>query len=131
MKRCAGVLLAISSLPSDYGIGDFGNNAYRFIDDLKKANFKIWQILPLGPLGFGNSPYQPLSSKAIDPIYISLDFLKNEKLLIKVPTFNDKASKVEYNEVRPFKEKLLEKAFINYKLREDFKDFEKWKKNNP
>ena len=130
MKRCAGVLLAISSLPSNYGIGDFGKNAYRFIDDLKKANFKIWQILPLGPLGFGNSPYQPLSSKAIDPIYISLDFLKEEKLLIKVPTINENYSIVEYDKVRPFKEKLLEKAFLKYKAKEDFKDFEKWKKNN-
>ena len=125
MKRCAGVLLAISSLPSNYGIGDFGANAYRFIDDLKNANFKIWQILPLGPLGFGNSPYQPLSSKAIDPIYISLDLLKENKLLTKIPTLNENYSKVIYDEVRPFKEKLLETAFIKFKAKNDFKDFEK------
>ncbi len=131
MKRCAGVLLAISSLPSDYGIGDFGGYAYRFIDDLNKANFKIWQILPLNPLGFGNSPYQPLSSKAIDPIYISLDILKEEKLLTKTEKLNESANKVFYEEVRAYKEKKLELAYSNFKKKENFKELEKWHKQNP
>lgn len=130
MKRCAGVLLAVSSLPSNYGIGDFGSEAYRFIDDLKKANFKIWQILPLNPLGFGNSPYQPYSSKAMDPLYISLEMLKKERLLDKSYCFNVNASRVDYEKVREFKEKRLELAFRNFKTKQDFNDFDKWKKEN-
>ena len=110
MKRCAGVLLAVSSLPSNYGIGDFGKEAYRFIDDLKKGNFKIWQILPLNPLGYGNSPYQPYSSKAMDPLYISLDLLKEDGLLTRLDTFNPNADRVDYQGARAFKDKKLERA---------------------
>lgn len=132
MKRCAGVLLGISSLPSRYGIGDFGKEAYRFIDDLKKGNFRIWQILPLNPLGYGNSPYQPYSSKAMDPIYISLDLLKEDGLLkADIPSFNEDADRVDYQGARAFKDKKLELAYKNYKARGDFKEFEEWKKNNP
>lgn len=105
MKRCAGVLLAISSLPSKYGIGDFGKQAYKFIDYLKKADFKIWQILPLNPLGYGNSPYQPYSSKAMDPIYISLDLLREEGLISRLDAFNATADRVDYEGARAFKDK--------------------------
>lgn len=131
MKRCAGVLLAVSSLPSKYGIGDFGKEAYRFIDDLKKGNFKIWQILPLNPLGYGNSPYQPYSSKAMDPLYISLDLLKEDGLLTKLDTFNPNADRVDYQGARAFKDKKLERAYQNFKEKGNVEDFENWKKNNP
>ena len=57
--RTSGILLAVSSLPSAYGIGDFGKRAYQFIDLMVKAKTKLWQMLPLNPLGYGNSPYQP------------------------------------------------------------------------
>ncbi|MBF1050591.1 MAG: 4-alpha-glucanotransferase, partial [Peptostreptococcaceae bacterium] len=60
--RLSGVLLPVSALPSDYGVGDFGKEAYKFIDISCEMGFKIWQILPLNPLGYGNSPYQPYSS---------------------------------------------------------------------
>ena len=73
MKREAGILMPIASLPNKHGIGDFGPQTYRFIDNLKDANITYWQILPLNRLSYGNSPYQPLSSHAIDEIYISLD----------------------------------------------------------
>ena len=86
--RKAGLLLAISSLPSNYGIGDFGENCYKFIDYLKSGDFKIWQILPLNPLGYGNSPYQPYSSKAMDDIYISLDELVKMGLIKQPKKFN-------------------------------------------
>ena len=56
--RTNGILLALSSLPSKYGIGSFGNESYEFIDLLNVAGIKIWQLLPLNPTGFGNSPYQ-------------------------------------------------------------------------
>ena len=130
MKRCAGILLGVSSLPSKYGIGDFGKEAYRFIDDLNKANFKIWQILPLNPLGYGNSPYQPYSSKAMDPIYISLDLLKEEGLLTRVEEYNPTADRVDYQGARAFKDKKLERAFTNFKAKGNLEDFENWKKNN-
>ena len=78
MKK-AGVLMPVASLPSNHGIGDFGKSSYNFVDLISKAGFKIWQILPLNPLGYGNSPYQPYSSYAMDELYISLDMLKKKK----------------------------------------------------
>lgn len=82
-KRQAGVFLAISSLPSEYGVGDFGQNARNFIDILAASEFKIWQILPLNTLGYGNSPYQAYTSEGIDPLYIDLDELYDMKLISK------------------------------------------------
>ena len=78
MDRNAGILMPVASLPNRIGLGDFGKDAYRFVDDIATAGFSILQILPLNPLGFGNSPYQPFSSFAIDELYISLDLLEEE-----------------------------------------------------
>ena len=64
MERCAGVLAAVSSLPGNQGIGDFGRKTKMFIDQIADAGFRIWQVLPMQPLGYGNSPYQPYSSFA-------------------------------------------------------------------
>ena len=71
-----GILMAISSLPGDFGIGDFGECAYQFADYLKKAGIKIWQILPLNPTGYGNSPYQSICGHAIDSITSTYTNLK-------------------------------------------------------
>ena len=71
MKKEYGVLLPVSSLPSNHGIGDFGINAYKFIDWLKQNNYKIWQILPLNPLGPGYSPYMSSCSNAFEFRYIN------------------------------------------------------------
>ena len=79
--RRNGFLLPISSLPSKYGIGSFSKEAYEFVDILEKANQKIWQILPLGPTGYGDSPYQSFSTFAGNPYFIDLDKLIEEKLL--------------------------------------------------
>ena len=76
MKKDAGILMPILSLPNQYGCGDFGKEAYAFIDKVADIGFSTWQILPLQPLGYGASPYQPYSSKAMDELYISLDVLK-------------------------------------------------------
>ncbi len=81
--RSAGVLLAISSLPSPYGIGTLGKEAYHFVDFLVAAGQRYWQILPIGPTGFGNSPYQSLSSYAGNPYYIDFDMLVEDGLLTK------------------------------------------------
>ena len=80
-KRSAGVLLHLSSLPSDTGIGNFGISAYRFIDFLSISGIKIWQICPLGPTGYGDSPYQCFSAFAGNPYFIDLSALLNEGLI--------------------------------------------------
>lgn len=81
--RSSGILLPISSLPGKYGIGTFGIEAYNFIDFLKKANQHYWQILPLGPTTFGDSPYQTYSTFAGSEVYIDLDDLYQDKLITK------------------------------------------------
>lgn len=117
--------MPLSALPGRHGIGDLGESAYHFIDDIKKCGFKIWQILPLNPLGYGNSPYQPYSSFAGDPIYINLDILVEQGLLEKVIDFHSLDSSVEYEEVRLFKEIYLKKAFYNFKPDENYNKFVK------
>ncbi|MGN1344193.1 MAG: 4-alpha-glucanotransferase [Traorella sp.] len=121
--RKAGVLLAISSLPSNYGIGDFGESCFQFIDDLNKAGFKCWQILPLNPLGYGNSPYQPYSSLAMDELYISLDELKKMGYIQKTKKFNAYKKKVDYQAVREFKTPYYQEAFHNFKKDEKYQIF--------
>lgn len=69
MKRSAGILYPIFSLSSRYGIGCFSKEAYEFIDFLKKAGQTYWQILPIHPTGFGDSPYQPVSAFAGNPLF--------------------------------------------------------------
>lgn len=121
-SRKSGVLLHISSLPSKHGVGDLGKEAYNFIDELVENGFKIWQILPLGPVGPGNSPYQAFSAYAGEPIFISLELLLEWKLLreddlLNIPRF--KSDKVEYTLVRKFKESLLKKAWKNFQQNAD------------
>ena len=83
MARSAGVLLSITSLPSPYGIGTIGKEARKFADYLKKSGQKIWQILPVGPTSYGDSPYQSFSTYAGNPYLIDLDTLCEEGLLTK------------------------------------------------
>ena len=79
--RSAGILMPVSSLPSPYGIGSFGKSAYDFVDNLVAARQKFWQILPLGPTSFGDSPYASFSAFAGNPYFIDLDKLVEEGLL--------------------------------------------------
>lgn len=117
--------MPVSSLPSDYGIGDFGQNAFAFVDRMAEAGVKIWQILPLNPLGYGNSPYQPYSSMAGDEIYLGLDILTKEGLLEESPApFSKDAETVDYEKVRAYKETYLKKAFEAFdQTAEDFVAF--------
>ena len=103
INRSAGILLSVTALPSRHGIGDFGKEAKEFIDHLAEMGFKVWQILPLNPLGYGNSPYQPYSSFAIDEQFVSLDALVADGLLQDVPDYNPDAPKVNYDGVKAFK----------------------------
>ena len=119
--------MAISSLPSKYGVGDFGPEAKEFIKLLKKAKIKIWQMLPLNPLGYGDSPYQSECGYAIDPVYISLDFLIEKKYLKEVPTFRKTSKYVDFEKCKEFKDKYLRLAFENQKdtSSQEFIKFEK------
>ena len=72
-NRAGGILLHPTSLPGEYGIGDLGAEAYRFVDFLKTNKLHVWQILPIGPTGYGNSPYQCFSAFAGNPYLISID----------------------------------------------------------
>lgn len=81
LPRGAGILLPISSLPSQYGIGSLGNNAFRFVDYLKAAGQRYWQVLPIGPTSYGDSPYQSFSAFAGNPYFIDLDKLSEQGLL--------------------------------------------------
>ena len=82
-ERGAGILMPISSMPSPYGIGTMGKDAYEFVDFLRECNHKYWQVLPLGPTSFGDSPYQGFSTFAGNPYFIDLDTLIEEGLLTK------------------------------------------------
>lgn len=114
-KRYSGILLAVSSLPSNHGIGSFGTAAYKFIDFLKNAHQRFWQILPLNPLGEGNSPYKSSSSFAGEILYIDVDFLIRDGLIQKndIPDC-DFLHNVDYAKVRKLKLPLLKIAADNF-----------------
>jgi 4-alpha-glucanotransferase len=105
-------------LPGRYGVGDLGTEAYRFVDFLDAAGQSLWQVLPLGPTGYGNSPYQCFSAFAGNTLLVSPDLLVEQGLLAPedvggVPPFPDE--RVEYGEASEFKEALLRKTFENFK----------------
>ena len=116
--RKSGVLLHISSLPSPYGIGTFGKKAYEFVDFLKDAEQTFWQILPLGPTSYGDSPYQTFSAFANNPYFIDLDLLIEQGLLHKneiTATFYSPRY-VEYKELYDERFLVLKKAFHRFDL---------------
>lgn len=123
-NRQAGILVALSSLPGNHGIGDLGQCAYDLIDLISTCGFKIWQMLPLNPSSAGNSPYTPYSSYACDEIYISLDLLVEDGLLKNVVSFNKGASRVDYKAVRKLKHEQLLLAFDKFdESSKDYQDF--------
>ena len=85
MKRASGILFPVSSLPSKYGIGSFSKEAYEFVDQLAEAGQSYWQILPLGPTSYGDSPYQSFSTFAGNPYFIDLEVLIEEGVHPKPP----------------------------------------------
>lgn len=110
--RSAGILLPISSLPGKYGIGTFGKEAYDFIDFLSNAGQKYWQILPLGPTTFGDSPYQTYSTFAGSGLYIDLEHLYKENLITKkeLELQQTKIEYVNYDQLKITREALYKKA---------------------
>lgn len=114
--RQTGILMPVFSLPSKSGIGELGEAAYHWIDIMEKTGMKIWQILPLNPVGYGNSPYQPYSSYAGDELYISLEELWKEGLLAREPSpFREYAGKVDYDGVREWKLPHLKEAWKTFR----------------
>ncbi|VBB05038.1 glycosyl hydrolase all-beta [Lucifera butyrica] len=112
----SGILLHPTSLPSAHGIGDFGPEAYRFVDFLAAAEQKLWQILPLNPVGFGESPYQCLSAFAGNPLLISPDRLIEEGLLSEKAVQDAQPHQfpdenVDFDLVKPYKENLFLQAY--------------------
>ena len=81
MKRGAGILLPVFSLPTKYGIGTFGKEAFDFVDFLEETKQSYWQLLPTNPTGYGDSPYQSFSAFALNPYFIDLEKLILEGLL--------------------------------------------------
>ncbi|MHC1764535.1 MAG: 4-alpha-glucanotransferase [Verrucomicrobiia bacterium] len=115
--RASGVLLHVTSLPSRFGVGDVGPSAFKWVDQLADAGQTWWQVLPLGPTGYGHSPYQALSSFAANPLVISPDQLIEDGLL-KPADANEgsfPSSHVDFERVIPFKERLLARAWKNFK----------------
>ena len=115
MRTC-GILLPISSLPSPYGIGCFSQAAYEFIDQLRSAGQTYWQILPLGPTGYGDSPYQSFSAFAGNPYFIDLDCLAEEGLLQREEyahlDFGQDESSVDYARIYQERYPVLKRAFL-------------------
>ena len=132
--RSSGILLPISSLPGKYGIGTFGKEAYDFVDFLKLANQHYWQILPLGPTTFGDSPYQTYSTFAGSEFYLDLEDICNDKLITKKDLTSEQKehANVNYDELKITRINLYKKASKKFfkslpsEYDEFLKEHEKW-----
>ena len=129
LERGAGILLPISSLPSPYGIGTLGDKAYEFVDMLRSSGQKYWQVLPVGPTSFGDSPYQSFSAFAGNPYFIDLDYLVEEGLLDKEELDNtfwgSDSEFIEYDVIYNARFNILRKAYkaSPHKKTDEYKKF--------
>ncbi len=126
MRSC-GILMHITSLPSPYGIGTFGAQAQSFVDWLKSAGQKYWQVLPVGPTGYGDSPYQSFSTFAGNPLLIDLDDLISSGLITRVKClaadFGADPTFVDYEKVEKTKMALLREAYQSFEKDAGYRDF--------
>ncbi len=133
MKRSAGILLSISSLPSKYGIGCFSESAYQFVDFLKESGQSFWQILPLGPTSYGDSPYQSFSTFAGNPYFIDLEKLVKDRLLTKEECEQSDfgtTDGVDYEKLYLSRYPLLRKAYERSNIKQDTDFIQFTKENN-
>ena len=134
MARVSGVLMPITSLPSPYGIGTIGKEARKFADFLKKAGQSIWQILPVGPTSYGDSPYQSFSTYAGNPYMIDLDTLVKEGLLTKRQInkfyWGDNDEKIDYGAIYYSRFQVLRLAYAKYMKGDDKRAFNSFKRKN-
>ena len=132
LKRESGILLHITSLPGKYGIGDLGKGAYEFVDFLEKTQQKLWQVLPLGVTGYGNSPYEAFSAFAGNPYFIDLDEFLERKMLsdsdLKILKELNREEKINYGTLYNERYKVLRKAYENFKKIDEYLEIEKIKK---
>lgn len=130
--RLAGILMPIFSLPSEYGIGTFGKEAYNFVDFLKKSGQSYWQILPLSPTSFGDSPYQSFSAYAGNPYFIDLDILNEEGYLLKNEYADicwGNGNLIDYAVLYQKRYAVLKKAFFRFIVSPE-KNYNTFKKEN-
>lgn len=131
--RASGILLPIFSLPGEYGIGCFSKEAYRFVDFLEKAGQKYWQILPLGPTSYGDSPYQSFSTFAGNPYFIDLQELVKQKLITKAriakADFGSNETDIDYEKLYQNRFAILFEAYKKSNIAEN-EDFKKFCKKN-
>ena len=117
-QRRAGILLPVSSLPGPYGIGTLGRGAYRFLDRLADSGMKIWQVLPLLPTNYGDSPYQSCAAEALNYYFIDLDFLQKDGLLEKEEyaflDWETDARRVDYEKLFRLRVNVLRCAFLRF-----------------
>ena len=115
MNRCSGILMPVFSLPSPYGIGTLGKAAYDFADFLHAAGQRCWQMLPLGPTSYGDSPYQSFSAYAGNPYFIDPDMLAADGLLTDAecaaPDWGSDPRHVDYGKIYESRFTLLHKAY--------------------
>ena len=127
--RSSGILMPIFSIPSKYGIGCFSKESYEFVNKLNLAGQKKWQILPLGPTGYGDSPYQSFSTFAGNPYFIDPETLTKEGLLTesecKKYSCDNGDGKIDYEKLYFNRFKLLKLAFERFKPDEGYYSFEK------
>lgn len=127
LERGAGILLPISSLPSNYGIGTLGKSAFQFVDELVEAKQMYWQVLPIGPTSFGDSPYQSFSTFAGNPYFIDLDLLIQEGLIKKEEVESirwfDKEEEVSYRLLWENRFVVLKKAFERFEITDTYNLF--------
>ncbi|WP_028855592.1 4-alpha-glucanotransferase [Psychrilyobacter atlanticus] len=132
-ERSSGILLHISSLGGDGGIGTFGKEAYEFVDFLKKSGQKLWQILPLGTTSYGDSPYQSFSAFAGNPYFIDLEELIDrgglDRREVKDTDLGDNREYIDYEKLYKNKLKLLKKAYLN-EGKDFLEEIEKFKKKH-
>jgi len=123
MMRASGVLMPVSGLPSKYGIGCFSSEAYKFVDQIHNAGQRYWQLLPLGPTGYGDSPYQSFSTFAGNPYFIDLEALTEEGLLTieecEAYDFGENEAYVNYGKIYNARKSILWKAFHRSKYEEE------------
>src|SRR5512138_1140555 len=117
LTRSSGIILQPTSLPGPDGVGDLGPEAYRWVGFLKACGFSLWQLLPLGPTGYGDSPYQCFSAFAGNPYLVSPALLLEDDLLdaedlADRPDFP--SDRVDYGPVIQWKLKLLDRAFTRF-----------------
>lgn len=126
MERGAGILMPISALPCKYGIGSLGEGAYRFVDFLKAAGQKYWQVLPVVQTGYGDSPYQTCADNSGNPYFIDLEILFKEGLLTKreVQASAEKSALIDYGKLYRERYPLLRKAFSRFDVKTP--DFVRW-----